>query len=157
MRMWLVDPKLLCKRHLLGEHVEMHAFMGSIKKGISIKGYITKGLVEPEKIKYRHDILVLEMENRGMHHNSPLFTNITVWNSDKGHVDIQVNLTELSNRCPKCKKRIQKRTWEMVQEARATRKAMIPKDAVMADTDGYYVIKDGELTRIDFPINKEIT
>ena len=106
MRMWLVDPKFMCNQHLLGEHVEMHAFIGTIKKGISIKGYITKGLVEPEKIQERHDELVLEMKSRGMKHNSPMFTNITFWNGDKGYVNIQVNLTELSNRCEKCRKRI---------------------------------------------------
>ena len=106
MRMWLVDPKLLCNKHLLGEHCEMHAFIGTIKKGISIKGYITKGLIEPEKIQERHDELVLEMKSRGMKHNSPMFTNITFWNGDKGYVNIQVNLAELSNRCEKCRKKI---------------------------------------------------
>ena len=106
MRMWLVDPKLLCNKHLLGEHCEMHAFIGTIKKGISIKGYITKGLIEPEKIQERHNELAYEMETRGMHHNSPLFTNISFWNGNKGHIDIEANLIELSNRCEKCRKKI---------------------------------------------------
>ncbi len=107
MRMWLVDPKFMCNQHLLGEHVEMHAFIGTIKKGISIKGYITKGLVEPEKIQERHNELAYEMETRGMHHNSPLFTNISFWNGNKGHIDIEANLIELSKRCPECRKRIE--------------------------------------------------
>ena len=36
MRMWNVDPKLMCNKHLLGEHVEMHMFFGTIQKGISM-------------------------------------------------------------------------------------------------------------------------
>jgi hypothetical protein len=156
MRMWLVDPKLMCNQHLLGEHVEMHAFIGTIKKGISIKGYITKGLVEPEKIQERHNILASEMEARGMHHNSPMFTNITFWNGDKGRVDASQNIQELMNRCPKCKIRIQQHAIEMIQEARAVFKAIVPKNAIMADTDGYYIIKDGKLTRIDFQQTGEI-
>ena len=33
MRMWLVNPALLCRQHLLGEHVEMHMFAGHILEG----------------------------------------------------------------------------------------------------------------------------
>ena len=36
MRMWMIDPKLLCRKHLLGEHLEIHMFVGTINKGINV-------------------------------------------------------------------------------------------------------------------------
>lgn len=42
MRMWKVNPKNMCRQHLLGEHVECHMFVGAILKGISLSGYIKK-------------------------------------------------------------------------------------------------------------------
>ena len=53
MRMWMVDPSLLCRKHLLGEHLECHMFVGTINKNISIKGYIKNGLCEPDKLEIR--------------------------------------------------------------------------------------------------------
>ena len=32
MRQWMVDPRLLCRKHLLGEHVENHMFIGTLKR-----------------------------------------------------------------------------------------------------------------------------
>ncbi len=46
MRMWNVLPEYLCRKHLLGEHVEMHMFVGTIKRGVSLNGYIKNKLVE---------------------------------------------------------------------------------------------------------------
>jgi len=72
MRMWNVNHKFLCRQHLLGEHVEMHMFVGCIKMHTNIQGYIDKGLVEVFYIKTRHDNLVKEMLSRGYKHKSPL-------------------------------------------------------------------------------------
>lgn len=36
MRMWMVPPELMCRQHLLGEHVELHMFVGAINKGTSV-------------------------------------------------------------------------------------------------------------------------
>jgi hypothetical protein len=105
MRQWLVNPKLLCRKHLLGEHVEHHMFVGSINKGKSIQGHISKGQVEPLTLKERHDQLAAEMERRDYNHQSPLPEYI--WdNEEEGEIDIQKNITELSNRCEECRKRI---------------------------------------------------
>ena len=104
MRQWLVDPKMLCRKHLLGEHVESHMFIGTLKKGNSIKGYIDKGLYEPSKIYSRHEELVIEMKNRGYNHKSdlPIITIPKI----QGKVDIKGNIEELKKRCPECKKLI---------------------------------------------------
>jgi len=108
MRQWNVDPKLLCKKHLLGEHVECHMFAGTIKKGISIDGYLLNKLVDIGTIKIRHDILVEEMKKRGMNHKSEL----TKFNEGKEMktVDSKENLKELCKRCKDCKRRIEDET-----------------------------------------------
>lgn len=103
MRMWKVDPKLLCRQHLLGEHLEMHMFMGCIRNGTSIRGYIDKGLVEVDKILSRHDQLVNEMISRGYCHRSHLGGEELLWY--EGNVCVEKNLEDLSNRCEECKER----------------------------------------------------
>jgi hypothetical protein len=106
MRMWLVDPGLLCKKHLLGEHVEMHMFAGSIRKRISLCGYIKKGLVDLRLVNSRHDALAAEMLRRGMKHESKLDPIPFL---PAGEVDVENSLAELSRRCSKCREIIEKR------------------------------------------------
>lgn len=101
MRMWGVDPEKMCTKHLLGEHVEMHMFVGTINKGVSIQGYVDKGLVDTTKIKERHDALVVEMTRRGMNHKSPLEYQDRL---SLGSVDIRESHEELINRCASCKR-----------------------------------------------------
>ena len=105
MRMWNVNPHILCRQHLLGEHNEVHAFLGCIKKGTSLDGYISKGLVEVDNIKQRHDELVEEMINRGYNHKSDLNASNLLWIA--GAVDRLNNIEELKRRCPKCRERIE--------------------------------------------------
>ena len=50
MRQWFVNPKLMCRQHLLGEHCEIHMFIGSMKKQINMNGYISKDLLEPKSL-----------------------------------------------------------------------------------------------------------
>lgn len=104
MRMWGVNPALLCDKHLLGEHVEMHMFVGALKKGISTRGYEETGLVALPKIRARHDALAREMKRRGMNHRSPLPRIAS--RRRGGWIDEAANLRELKRRCPECRKRI---------------------------------------------------
>lgn len=66
---------MLCRKHLLGEHRELHALFTIVKEGK--KGYAN----HPETKRWygklaalakRHEALVLEMERRGYQHHSPL-------------------------------------------------------------------------------------
>ena len=66
MRMWMVPPRYLCNKHLLGEHVELHMFAGYINKWISLDGYVANGLVDTSLMNRRHDELVEEI--RGFCH-----------------------------------------------------------------------------------------
>ena len=75
MRIWDVEPALLCRNHLLGEHRELHAVWNIHTLGR--KGYSR----HPETIRWkgrlaalhaRHEALVLEMARRGYAHRSAL-------------------------------------------------------------------------------------
>jgi len=99
MRMWNINPRKMCNQHLLGEHVEMHMFVGCLNKNKSIKGYLDKGLVEVHNIKKRHNQLVKEMKKRGMNHKSnlPSYKNKRI-----GNVNINKNEKDLFKRCKGC-------------------------------------------------------
>lgn len=101
--MWMVDPRTMCRQHLLGEHVEIHMLVGTLKRGKSIRGFLAGGLVEPQSIQLRHDDLVTEMTARGYNHQSPL---PDLPPQDPGWVvDSDKSLEDLLNRCPECRSR----------------------------------------------------
>ncbi len=75
MRVWDIPVKLLCDRHLLGEHAELHAVWNIITKGK--KGYSA----HPETLRWRESLRALyerhekeagEMKKRGFTHKSGL-------------------------------------------------------------------------------------
>lgn len=103
MRQWLVNTNFLCDKHLLGEHVEHHMFVGCINKNMNLDGYFEKNLFDTSKIKSRHAELVKEMRKRHMRHTSdlPKFKYKKI-----GKVNINANVQELKNRCKECRKRI---------------------------------------------------
>ena len=103
--MWGVNPKLLCRKHLLGEHVEVHMFVGTIRKGISLAGYVRDGLVEVHSLRKRHEELAAEMARRGYNHQSPL---PSFEERVEGRVDSFANLQELIRRCPTCRENIER-------------------------------------------------
>ena len=99
--------KYLCDKHLLGEHVEHHMFVGCILKHKSLNGYIANGLLEPHTLYKRHEELVKEMKQRNFKHNSDISQkDIGCHYSIKGCVNQTENLKELTRRCPNCAKRI---------------------------------------------------
>ena len=71
MRMWMINPKLLCNKHLLGEHGEIHKHRHNFVKRHKIDKRIELGQIEPSAMLIRHNELVLEMKTRGMNHQSP--------------------------------------------------------------------------------------
>jgi hypothetical protein len=100
----MVDPRLMCDQHLLGEHVELHMFVGTLQKGVSVRGYLEGGLLEPRRMWDRHEELVAEMERRGMRHESPL-SMVDVGDLAEGAVDAEGSLYELRRRCAACRAR----------------------------------------------------
>lgn len=99
MRMWSVQPALMCNQHLLGEHVELHMIVGALNRGISMTGYYNGGLVSTDGIVPRHTALVEEMTARGMKHQSPLPAFINP------HLGTVTDGVELHRRCERCRAR----------------------------------------------------
>lgn len=77
MRIWDIDAGFLNDQSLLGEHRELHGIFSIVQN--HKKGYAN----HPETLRWkghltslgiRHDLLVDEMQLRGFHHKSPVFT-----------------------------------------------------------------------------------
>ena len=98
--MWMVDPRLMCRKHLLGEHVELHMLVASMRRGTSLQGFFDNQLIETHNVVRRHAQLVKEMERRGFRHASPLQH---VPPRRAGRVDRKANLMELARRCAECR------------------------------------------------------
>jgi hypothetical protein len=110
MRMWMVDTKTMCRKHLLGEHVETHMILGSLKSGIRLDGYVRNNLLELKSLKKRHDELAAEMVRRGYNHKSPFdwkeeeIDSVMQTNEVKNSkVDRSLALEDLHSRCSECK------------------------------------------------------
>lgn len=110
MRMWMIDPKLLCNQHLLGEHNEIHKHRPSFVKHHSIAGRVSPVVqIEPESMQARHDALAAEMLRRGMKHKSPYEQPDLSYLPDEhrmAKVDVRVSRAELMYRCYACGKNI---------------------------------------------------
>jgi hypothetical protein len=77
MRIWDIHPKYLCRKHLLGEHRELHGLWNILTKHKGKCGYSR----HPETIRWvgkrkalyiRHEALVKEFSRRGYLHHTPL-------------------------------------------------------------------------------------
>mgnify|MGYP003479523380 FL=1 len=108
MRMWMVPPAIMCRKHLLGEHAELHMFVGTINKGISVAGYLRDNLLEPMSLLARHMELSWEMATRGYKHKSELLS-VNVERLTPAQLFTKINreasLGELIRRCPECRAR----------------------------------------------------
>jgi hypothetical protein len=100
MRMWMVDPRKMCDQHLLGEHVELHMLVGSLRKKKTLTGFLDGGLIELHSIRSRHAKLVIEMKSRGFRHASPLPAFRA---RIAGKVNPRQNVKELARRCDACR------------------------------------------------------
>jgi hypothetical protein len=106
MRMWMIDPVLLCRKHLLGEHGEIHKHRHNFEKKHSIKNRILKGQIEPLSMKTRHDELAEEMLKRGFRHDSE-YSMPDISYLDDFERNFKVNkkqsIEDLHERCSDCR------------------------------------------------------
>lgn len=75
MRIWDIDPAMLCRNHLLGEHGELHAIWSILtkkKKGYSHHPEVVRWKGRLRALYNRHEKLINEMVKRGYRHRSPL-------------------------------------------------------------------------------------
>ena len=108
MRMWMVPTIYLCRKHLLGEHSELHKHRHIFEKQRSIKGYIENNCIEPMSMKLRHEQLVMEMLSRGYKHQSPYERpdiNYLPLDHLTYEVDRCASLIDLLLRCKDCRER----------------------------------------------------
>lgn len=75
MRIWDVQPRNLCRAHLLGEHRELHGLWNILvnnKKGYSHHPETLRWQGKLPALHARHSQLVAEMTRRGYSHKTPL-------------------------------------------------------------------------------------
>jgi hypothetical protein len=95
LRVWDLDPAILCRKHLLGEHRELHAVWSIItggKKGYSRHPETLRWVGNLAALYQRHEALIGEMEKRGYGHHSPLDRKFATGSS------IQANFIDLPER-----------------------------------------------------------
>lgn len=110
MRMWMVDTKKMCRKHLLGEHVELHMLVGHLKRKRSITGFLENNCMEPSSIFSRHQEIAEEINSRGYTHKSALegtedLLDYLTEEERNTRVDSTSSFAELIKRCPECRKR----------------------------------------------------
>lgn len=110
MRMWMLNPRILCRTHLLGEHGELHKHRPSFVKQHSIAG--RRGQIEPQAMKRRHDQLAKEMMRRGYRHASPYdLPDLSYLSRDDRNMKVDRALAQrdLRERCTECAARMQEK------------------------------------------------
>lgn len=107
----MVPVQILCRKHLLGEHVEHHMFLGTMQLKKNLNGYVANNLIQPKDLWNRHQALVDEMTRRWMNHKSPLaFSEADIaylpQNIQDAKVDVPPSQLDLITRCPECAHRL---------------------------------------------------
>jgi len=75
MRIWDIQPKYLCNKHLIAEHGELHSLWSVInnhKKGFSHHPETERWRGKLRALYLRHQELANEIVKRGFRHQSPL-------------------------------------------------------------------------------------
>jgi DNA-binding winged helix-turn-helix (wHTH) protein len=108
MRIWDLPPEKLCKKHLLGEHSELHAIWSiitNVKKGYSFHPEVTRWKGKLKALYIKHEEIVNEMKKRGYKHNSPLNILLAIGKDkqDKLIDSISKQKMILKNKDCKCK------------------------------------------------------
>lgn len=88
MRIWDIHPEHLCRKHLLGEHRELHGLWNILTKHREKGGYSrhpeTLRWVGKQKALYlRHEALVQEFVRRGYQHHTPLDAKLATGSGDQ--------------------------------------------------------------------------
>jgi len=106
-RQWHTPTSIMCRKHLLGEHVEHHMLLGTFRKKKSVSGFIKNNCLEPISLKERHDEIVAEMIKRGYNHKSDLDFSLSdidylSWDEQTTIIDRESSLKDLISRCKDC-------------------------------------------------------
>lgn len=111
MRMWMVNPKFLCRKHLSGEYSEVFKHRHNFVKKHSMTGRIFPTvLIEPTSMKTRVEQLRAEGLSRGYNYKAQYeMPDISYLPKEERNAKVDVNesIRELKRRCPDCAKRIE--------------------------------------------------
>lgn len=107
MRMWMVNVRTMCSKHLLGEHVECHMIAGSINKGRRLDGFVDSNALQLKSLITRHNAIAKEMVRRGYRHLTPLampkLSNSLTLKVIRSRVNKAKALADLHARCEICR------------------------------------------------------
>lgn len=114
MRIWDIPVECLCRKHLLGEHAELHAMWAIItgdRRGFANHPETIRWRGKLKALYNRHEAQADEMRERGYKHRSDLD-----YNQARGE-DVQDSfvyayreqIADLSSRCSECQSRIARR------------------------------------------------
>lgn len=107
----MVEPQIMCQKHLCGEHVELHMFLSHLKSKKKIDGFLRNNCLQPRMLFLRHEQIANEMLARGYKHKSPIQEIDCSCVLDLPdfqqywEVDTDESLKELLKRCPRCNER----------------------------------------------------
>ena len=107
MRTWMINPKLMCMRHICGEHNEIHSHRHIFVKHHSIAGRVKPGdvQIEPMSMKKRHDKLAKYLKNHKTPYRMPDLSYLPKEHRE-AKVDRRRSYLELVRRCPKCREKM---------------------------------------------------
>jgi len=106
MRMWMVNPELMCSKHRTGEHGEIHKHKHNFEKRHSISGRVSPLVqIEPESMRIRHDELAATLKNHKSPYEMPDISYLPK-EERSAKVDQDESLRELCKRCLDCRKLI---------------------------------------------------
>lgn len=102
-----VDPRNMCREHLLGNHNECHQLLGYLRAATpdsaaltKLFGHAARGQIDLTQLEDWHDRLADEMERRGFNHDSALDVSLTVPIGDGSVTASATN--KLPDRCGQC-------------------------------------------------------
>lgn len=122
--MWNLPLRFICATHLVMEHNYIHQMYEAIKKGMSVKGFITGGFLDTKLIQTRHDDIEDEMSYRGF-----VSKRTPIQYKDKikeGNIS-QLNAMIEIKKCEDCRKRI-KANWTKECKEYAAQKEAFRED-----------------------------
>jgi len=102
MRMWMVEPRLMCDKHLVKEHGDIHTIVWHIRARHALTGK-----VEPISIRSRHTQLEEEMSLRKPNTKATPLKRFTLVRKYKMLiVSASASLVELASSCKDCESKV---------------------------------------------------
>lgn len=99
MRMWMLPPEMMCMKHIVGEHGEIHKHLHNFEKKHNLSGRISPIVqISPYLMKQRHDELVAYLKNHLnclFHTNEDAYAFITTLDYNTDLLLHEANMAEL--------------------------------------------------------------